>query len=42
MTWVEYNAALQLLAEEQVGVVLREVEREEDAAFFAARKALGG
>lgn len=37
MDWVEYQAALQLLAEERVGRVLREQAAQEDAEFAATR-----
>jgi hypothetical protein len=33
MNWHQYQAALQLLAEEKVGSVMREAERQEDVMF---------
>jgi hypothetical protein len=40
MTWREWQAARQLLAEETVGINVREVKRREDAAFATATKNL--
>ena len=40
MTWAEYNAARQLIAEERVGTRAREAGRTEDAVFSAAAAAL--
>jgi hypothetical protein len=42
MTLEEFDAARQLLAEETVGRVQREIEAQEDAAFEASARALGG
>lgn len=41
MTFEEYMAARQLLAEERIGTRLREQVAQEDTAFDAARKHLG-
>jgi hypothetical protein len=40
MTWVEWMAARQLLAEETVGVAVRQTAAQEDAAFSRATKNL--
>jgi hypothetical protein len=40
MTFEEYMAARQHLAEERIGTRMRERAAEEDAAFEATRKAL--
>ena len=40
MTWREWQAARQLLAEETVGVNARAVARQEDAAFARASRNL--
>lgn len=40
MTWVEYNAARQLLAEEAIGSRLRAYQRAEDRAAAATIDAL--
>lgn len=40
MSWPEYRAARQLLAEERLGKRVREVKAEEDDEFAAARRAL--
>ena len=40
MTWGDYNAARQLIAEERVGTRARASAALEDAAFSAARQAL--
>ena len=42
MTWQEFAAARQLLAEETVGRVLRQAEAAEDAEFNASMRALRG
>jgi hypothetical protein len=42
MTLEEFDAARQLLAEETLGRVLREVQAEEDRAFAASARAIGG
>lgn len=39
MTWREWLAARQLLAEETLGVNVRRVKAEEDAAFEQSRRA---
>jgi len=40
MTWAEFATARQLIAEERVGRLLREVQAQEDAKFTAAKKAI--
>lgn len=40
MTWAEFAGARQLLAEESVGRVLREVERLEDDVFARSKRNL--
>lgn len=40
MTWPEANAAAQLLAEERVGRVVRQVEAKEDADYARSKAAL--
>jgi hypothetical protein len=42
MDWVEFSAACQHLAEERVGRFARAEQNDEDAAFAAAKQALGG
>ena len=41
-SFAEYRWRLQLLAEETVGVRVRDTQRAEDAAWAAAADALGG
>lgn len=40
MDWVEYHAALQLIAEERVGRAARRVAAEEDDEFAESRRNL--
>ena len=42
MNWEEFAAARQLLAEETLGRVVRQIESEEDAAFNRSMQALQG
>lgn len=42
MNWEEFAAARQLLAEETLGRVVRQIEEQEDAAFNASYRAAQG